>query len=255
MRVQQLSQRLNIRHDGKITYITVGAGERRNALTSQDWTALRQAFLTMATDTQLGVVVLRGAGATFSSGSDIGEWAAASAPAVDRSFNYMEEAFQSIESLPVPVIAIVEGVAVGAGCQLALACDLQLLARSARIGMPIAQLGILISPAFAARLVTLTGPAIARDLLYTGRLLTATEAAHVGLVTRTVDDGALQAEVERLVTSIIDQPTASVRAAKSAVAALLAPVRETAEQSRGPDAVAYADFTNGVRNFLKSHIK
>lgn len=245
--------RVAVRRDGTVAYVTLGTGERRNALTSSDWAMLARAFVAMAADDDLAAVVVRGAGSTFSAGSDIREWADASPLEVDRSFVCMERAFQAIEGLPAPVVAVVEGVAAGAGCQLALACDLQLVARSARLGMPIARLGILVTPAFSARLSALAGPAVARDLLYTGRFLSATEAAEAGLATRLVDDDALEAEVDALVASIARQPIVAVRAAKASVGALLAPLRASAAGMQAP--VDYAEFARGVHDFLGSRVK
>ena len=149
--------------------VSVGDGQRGNALSSEDWRELEQTFRHLAEDDQLRAVVVRGQGGTFSAGSDMREWVQADRTDVAQSFAAMEAAFTAIEDLPVPVIAEVEGVAAGAGCQLALACDLRVLADTARIGMPIARLGILVSPSFAARLSVLAGPGVARELLYTGR--------------------------------------------------------------------------------------
>ena len=91
----------------------------------------------------------------------------------------LEKALQAIEDLPVPTVAVVEGVATGAGCQLALACDLQLMNGSARIGMPIARLGLLVPATFANRMSLRIGPSRTKDLLYGGRLLTAEQAGAI----------------------------------------------------------------------------
>jgi enoyl-CoA hydratase/carnithine racemase len=150
-------------------------------LTSAGWRLLEQRVADVASLPSVRAVLVRGEGGTFCAGSDMTEWADAGPDAVEESFARMEAAFRAIEQCPVPVVAEVRGVAAGAGCQLALACDLRLMADSARIGMPIARLGILPSPAFAARLINLAGPSLARRLLYTGRLLDAPAAAAAGL--------------------------------------------------------------------------
>jgi enoyl-CoA hydratase/carnithine racemase len=240
------SPRIGLRRTGPIAYVTLGTGARRNALTSMDWVALRDAFVSLSGDDQLAVVVIRGAGSTFSAGSDISEWAGADESEVEQSFARMEQAFQSIEKLPAPAIAVVEGVAAGAGCELALACDLQLAARSAQIGMPIARLGILISPAFTARLLALAGPSVTREALYTGRLLPGAEAAEIGFATRVVDDDRLDAEVDHVVSAIVAQPIVAVRAAKAAVGEFLFRDRRAADHA----AVDHPEFARGVRTFL-----
>jgi enoyl-CoA hydratase len=230
--------------------VSVGDGRRGNALSSEDWRELEQTFRHLATDDQLRAVVVRGQGGTFSSGSDMREWVQADQTDVADSFAAMEAAFTAIEDLPVPVIAEVEGVAAGAGCQLALACDLRVLAESARIGMPIARLGILVSPSFAARLSVLAGPGVARELLYTGRLVSADEAVRLGLATRSVPAERLASTTRRLVLSVVRHPGSAIRAAKHAVDVALAPTRAAATaQAAGPP-VAYDDFQRGIMTFL-----
>jgi enoyl-CoA hydratase len=233
-----------------IADVSVGDGQRGNALSSEDWRELEQTFRRLAEDDQLRAVVVRGQGGTFSAGSDMREWVQADRTDVAQSFAAMEAAFTAIEDLPVPVIAEVEGVAAGAGCQLALACDLRVLADTARIGMPIARLGILVSPPFAARLATLAGPGVARELLYTGRLVSADEAVRLGLATRSVPAQELSSATRRLVLSVVHHPGPAIRAAKQAVDVALAPARAAARaQAEGPP-VAYDDFQRGIMSFL-----
>jgi enoyl-CoA hydratase/carnithine racemase len=233
-----------------IADVSVGDGRRGNALSSEDWRELEQTFRRLADDEELRAVVVRGQGGTFSAGSDMREWVQADRMDVAESFAAMEAAFTAIEDLPVPVIAEVEGVAAGAGCQLALACDLRVLAETARIGMPIARLGILVSPLFAARLSALAGPGVARELLYTGRLVSAEEAVRLGLATRSVPAADLATTTRRLVLSVVRHPPSAIRAAKHAVDVALAPTRAAARaQAQGPP-VAYDDFQRGIMTFL-----
>ncbi len=236
--------------DFGIADVSVGDGQRGNALSSEDWRELAQTFRRLGEDDQLRAVIVRGQGGTFSAGSDMREWVRADRMDVAQSFAAMEAAFTAIEDLPVPVIAEVEGAAAGAGCQLALACDLRVFADTARIGMPIARLGILVSPPFAARLVTLAGPGVARELLYTGRLVSADEAVRLGLATRSVPAPELASATRRLVLSVVRHPGPAVRAAKHAVDIALAPARAAAKaQAEGPP-VAYDDFQRGIMSFL-----
>jgi enoyl-CoA hydratase/carnithine racemase len=237
--------------DFGVADVAVGDGRRGNALSSDDWRELEQLFRRLAGDDQLRAVVVRGQGGTFSSGSDMREWVEADRTDVAESFAAMEAAFTAIEDLPVPVIAEVEGVAAGAGCQLALACDLRVLADTARIGMPIARLGILVSPLFAARLSVVAGPGVARELLYTGRLVSAEEAVRLGLATRCVPAAELDTTTRRMVLSVVRHPPAAIRAAKHAVDVALAPTRAAARaQAEGPP-VAYDDFQRGIMTFLR----
>lgn len=229
-----------------VAEVVVGDGRRRNALRGPGWDLLARTMRDVADSPAVRAVVLRGAGDTFCAGSDMTEWQDADIVAVERSFARMEAAFRAMEECPIPVVAEIRGAAAGAGCQLALACDLRVMARSARIGMPIARLGILPSPAFASRLVAVAGAAFARELLYTGRLLDAPVAVDIGLVNHAVPDAELSAHVAGLVAEITRQPPAAVRAAKAAVTA---GTWQPPRRAVGP-AVAAADFRAGVAAFL-----
>lgn len=242
---------VRVTSDGAVAAVTIGNGARYNVLGSRDWTALEQAFRELAADERVRVVLLAGHGSSFSAGFNLREWDGADRDEVDQAFARMEAACTAIERLPVPVVAKVRGVAAGAGCQLALACDLRVADRSARLGMPVARLGILTSPSFAARLSLLAGPGVARDLLYTGRLIDAPEAQRFGLVTRCVAESQLDEVTAALVESIAAQPPAAIRAAKRAVGAGLGPAIEAAQQAAGGPAVAYGDFQHSVSAFLR----
>lgn len=234
--------------DAGVGTVTFGSGTRRNALTRTAWTAVEDVVTRLGADPAVRVIVLRGRGRTFCSGSDLTDWVGADEDVVEDSFARMESAFQAVERCPVPVVAAITGAAAGAGCQLALACDLRFAADSARIGMPIARHGILASPAFAARLSTLGGPALARELLYTGRLLDGPAAVSAGLVNRSVPDDLLDEVVAQVVAAIGAQPRVAIVAAKRAVTAAQAPVR-SATAHRPTSAVSMPEFRAAVAAF------
>ena len=228
--------------------VRVGDGQRRNALDSAGWDALRRAVTTLPGD--LRAVVVRGVGGTFCAGSDLREWDGADPAVVDASFAAMEAALRAVEAVPVPTLAVVQGAATGAGCLLALACDTQLVARTARLGMPVVRLGILLSPAFATRLSLRVGPARAKELLYTGRVLGADEAADLGLVVRVVDDTALEAEVATVLTAWRAQPATALRAAKLAVDTGLIPLTAAAGAVGPGPSSDRLEMTRRVHDFL-----
>ena len=201
---------------GAAAYLSLGAGYRHNAMRGSDWIALRDAAAELGADESINVVVIRGAGGTFSAGSDIREWAGADPADIDASFLLMEQALSAVERIPIPTVALVEGVAAGAGCQLALSCDLCAMVDTARIGMPVLRLGILPSPEFAWRLTALAGPARARELLYTGRLISAADAERYGLITSVIESGDVGLRLAELVASIATQPRSGLVAAKAA---------------------------------------
>ncbi|MCW7984178.1 enoyl-CoA hydratase [Streptomyces platensis subsp. clarensis] len=234
---------------GAAAEIRIGDGSRRNALPGEAWARLARQVRELGACRSLRVLVIRGHGDTFCAGSDMTDWVDADSAYVEESFARMEEAFSAIEDCPVPVVAEIRGVAAGAGCQLALACDLRLMADSARIGMPIARLGILASPAFAARMVALTGPSVARELLYTGRLVDARTAVELGLADHQVPEAQLTDRTGRLTAAVAAQPPAAIHAAKLAVGAVLGPQRQATAVNPRP-AVARSHFGQAIAAFL-----
>lgn len=242
------ASRVSTSRAGALVTVEIGDGTRRNALGEADWRALGEAVRSAGDTSGVDVVLLVGHGGQFSAGSDLAEWADADADDVDRTFAVMEACFRAIEDAPVPVIAAVEGVAAGAGCQLTLACDLVVMGVSAQIGMPIVRLGILTSPAFAARVSSRVGSALAADLYLTGRLLSAREAQGAGLVARVVPDRQVVATARDLAATIARRPAPAVRAAKAAIHRVGQPGRSV-EDAPGR-AVAFDDFRGAVRRFL-----
>jgi len=240
-----------IQREGPVATVHVGTGRRANALATRDWQALAGVFDTLAEDPSLRAVVVSGRGSSsFSAGSDMREWLSADPAEIDASFAAMESALSAVERLPAPVVARIRGSAVGAGCQLACACDLRIVTDNARIGMPIARWGILVPPAFAARITLLTGPAAARDLLLTGRLVDGAEAARLGLATASVPDTELDSATADLIASITAHPPAAVHAAKQAVNTVIAPVRDHLRRLPAGPAADYDSMQLSLGSFL-----
>jgi enoyl-CoA hydratase len=218
---------VRLHRDGGVATLVLGSGQRMNALGMAGWAELAAAAGALAADPP-AVVVVRGAGQTFCAGFDLREWVDASPERVDATFAAMETALGAVEAIPAPTVAVVHGAATGAGCQILLACDLHVAAEDARIGMPIGRHGILVSAPFALRLATLVGPARARDLLYTGRLLSGAEAAATGLVTRAQPGGDVDRAADELVATLCEQPTEALRAIKRSVRSGLEPLWQAA---------------------------
>ncbi|HEU4808301.1 MAG TPA: enoyl-CoA hydratase/isomerase family protein [Homoserinimonas sp.] len=221
----QASSALSLEVAGSVASITLGSGERRNVLAPSDWDELTRLAEQLATRVDLSVVVFRGGGRTFSAGSDLRFWQNEHGRTVDDDFARMETALQAIEQIPVPTIAVVEGVAAGAGCELALACDLRIFAQTARIGLPILQLGVLVSPHFALRMTSLIGVSRTRELLYSGRLISAAEADRLGMANTVVPQSSIESELASWVGKISLQPRSGLVAAKTASTVALAQLR------------------------------
>lgn len=249
-----VTDRVGVRQspDGGVVYVTVGDGHRRNALRSEDWLGLGRLARRLSADETVSAVVVEGTGNTFCAGSDIREWAGSTPAAVAQSFDAMETAMADVEDIPVPVVAAIAGVAAGAGCQLALACDLRVLTSDARIGMPIARLGILSSPSFARRLVTVAGGAFAKELLLSGDLLTADQALARGLATAVVPRSALRSEVTELLGRLAEYAPSALRAAKRAVNTVTEPLVTAASATAFGEAVDFDFFQQRVGDFLSA---
>lgn len=216
----------------------------RNCLGRSMWDELREAARHLSQDPALRVVIVQGVGGDFTSGYDLSELAGQPVAAVNQAFREMEEAIAAVESLPVPVVAAVQGYCLGGGFELALACDLRWVSTNAKMGMPVAKLGIMLSRTFAWRLVRAMGPSAAKELLFTGRILTGEEALKVGAANRLCDPGALEDEVMSLAAQVSSLYPNAVRQAKSSVGAVIGPVGDDA-----PYFVDAADFARAVRRF------
>lgn len=130
---------------------------------------------------------------------------------VDFAHHPLERALRALDAVPVPTIAVVQGSAIGAGCELALTCDIRLAAEGATFAMPPARLGILYSLTGLARLQALVGPAVAQELIYAAETVDAPRALALGLVNRVVPRAALEAEAAALAGRIAGNAPLSVR--------------------------------------------
>jgi enoyl-CoA hydratase/carnithine racemase len=170
--------------DDGIAVLTIDRPEKRNALTQAMWTALPELLRQLATEPGLRVLLVTGAGGSFSAGADITELARIYAdPESAGAFHAANvRAEEALAAFPHPTLAVLRGACVGGGCQLAVACDLRFASPDARLGITPAKLGIVYPAVPTVRLVRLLGPARAKYLLYSGELLSAATALDYGLV-------------------------------------------------------------------------
>jgi enoyl-CoA hydratase len=172
--------------DGPVGLATIDRVERRNALDAEHCDELRAA---LESHRDLLAVVVTGAGSAFCAGADLGtRFADGGGRGADTFRPAFERVLDAIVDYPAPVIAAVHGPAIGAGMQLAVACDLRIAGPDARLAIPGGRLGILLSATNISRLATLVGQGAARDFLLTGRSVDAAEGVVVGLVQREADD-------------------------------------------------------------------
>jgi enoyl-CoA hydratase len=238
--------------EGSIGTFTFNRPQARNALTWDMYDALVDTCEQVDTS-DVRVLVIRGAGEVFSAGTDITQFrdvqTGADGVAYERRLDTVIDRLERVNRI---TIAAVDGPAVGGGCAIALACDLRICSERARFGVPVARtLGNCLSVANLARMVDLIGPARALDLLLTARLVDADEALQLGLATRVVPSGSLDAEVARLAADVSRRAPSTVTATK----ALMQRIRAQRRPAPADDIIAacYAsgEFREGVTAFLE----
>lgn len=190
--------------DGDIATVTLFNPDKLNALNAAMWQRLPQIFAALDADASLRCVIVRGEGKAFAAGGDLDEMHALRAT-LDGALAYHEtvgKALDAIARCRHPVVALILGPCVGGGLEIACACDLRIAGESARLGVPISRLGFSMYPGELAGLLGLVGPAVVKEILLEGRLLTAREACAKGLLTRVVADTEVEAETLATATRI-----------------------------------------------------
>ena len=211
-----------VHRHGVIAEVVLCRPERRNALDLAIWRRLTEAFRTLDADPQLRVAILRGAGGHLSAGSDILQFPEhRTGMAAAEEYNAaIADALESVMSFRRPVVAMISGMAVGGGCELACASDLRIAAADATLGVPIARLGVSIGPTEARAMLRVMPPARLKDLLLTARLVRADEALALGLVDRVVPPDELADATWTLASGIADGAPLSAMANKLTVDAV-----------------------------------
>jgi enoyl-CoA hydratase/carnithine racemase len=192
-------ENLLIERDEATAIVTINRPKVLNALNSQTLDELRRAILEIKQDEGVRVVILTGAGErSFVAGADINELAVQTPTSGREHALAGQHVFDLIENLGKPVIAAINGFALGGGCELAMACTLRLAADSARLGQPEIALGLIPGYAGTQRLPRLVGTGKAMEMILTGTPIAADEAQRIGLVNRVVPAAALMAEARTL---------------------------------------------------------
>ena len=210
------------RRDGPALVVTINRPESLNALSAVVISELRAVVASVVdgADPTLRGIILTGAGRAFVAGADIREMAAMSAADLEAYGLSGQQLTLDLESLAVPVIAVVNGFALGGGCELALACDFIYATQGAEFGLPEVTLGLIPGFGGTVRLADRIGVALARELTYSGRRLAAGDALRVGLANAVFDDSdaALAAAKDTIATIGANSRTA-VALAKQTIAA------------------------------------
>lgn len=210
-------KRIIVEKENHIATVTINEPKTLNALNSRLLEELGTTFDTLAVDKDVRAIVLTGADRSFVAGANIQEMS---------GLNYDEakifgakgaSVFRKIETCPKPVIAAVNGFALGGGCELAMACDIRIASEKAKLGQPEVSLGI--TPGFSGtqRLARIVGQARAKELIFTGKVISAAEALSMGLVNRVVAPESLMEEAQALAATIAKQAPVAVRKSKEAI--------------------------------------
>jgi enoyl-CoA hydratase len=202
-----------IEKSGRIGTVLINRPAKLNALSIQTVIELIEAFTRMKDDVEIGVVVLRGAGEkSFAAGADIGELLKLEPLAGKEFASRGQRLCNLMENLGKPVIAAINGFALGGGCELAMACTVRIAVDKARLGQPEINLGTIPGYGGTQRLARLIPRGIAMELVTTGRVLTAQEALALGLVNKVVPQEAFEKAVAEMAQLFLTKPPFALRA-------------------------------------------
>jgi enoyl-CoA hydratase len=219
--------RVLVERRGDAVLVTLNAPERRNAIDQQMVDGLHGVLDELWHDEAVAALVITGAGdKAFAAGADIAQLRERTSRDALKAIN--SGIFNRIEEFPAPVIAAIKGFALGGGCELAIACDLRVLGESAKMGQPEVKLGIIPAAGGTYRLPRLVGLGIARELVYTGRMVDANEALRIGLANAVVPDAEVVDRALAMANEIAQNGRLAVRGAKRAMNALSRPGHENA---------------------------
>jgi enoyl-CoA hydratase/carnithine racemase len=238
--------------DGSAT-LTLNRPAKKNALSVDMWAAIPRLIDQAIHDGDVKLLFVRGVGGAFASGADISEMPVvyANAAAALENDGKIQGAMTAIENCPKPVIALIEGPCVGGGCGIALACDIRIGAIGSRYGVTPAKLGLVYGAADTRRLVQAVGLSMAKDILFTGRLLDAEEAHGIGLIDHLVEPEDLEAAALDYAQKISAASQFSIRGQKQ-ILALLRSGADDAPESRFLFGSSFEgeDFKEGFAAFM-----
>ena len=240
--------------DGDIAIVTLNREDKLNALTKGMWTDLGRTMRELAAEDALRCIVLRGAGTkAFSPGNEINEFETERSN-VTQARDYgalMHATLAAIAACPVPTVAMIHGICVGGGLEIAGSCDLRICGRSSRFGVPVAKLGLVMAYPEIAGLIRLVGRARALEILLEARIYDAEEAKSMGIVTRVVEDDKVESESLEAAWGIAEGAPLVQRWHKKFAARLEDPTPLSADElDEGFACFGTEDFVSGRRSFV-----
>jgi enoyl-CoA hydratase len=203
---------------GSIAYVILNRPKVFNALNASTITELQSVFLDCARDPEVRVVIVTGAGdKAFAAGADIGELAQLNPLTALKAMEHGQHTYRTLEMMGKPSIAAVNGVALGGGCELAMACTVRIASERAKLGQPEVNLGVIPGYAGTQRLPRIVGKGVALDLIVSGRVIDANEAFRIGLVSNVVPHEKLMEAADNYAGLLLEKGPLAMKAAMEAV--------------------------------------
>lgn len=246
---------LIVREDAQIATMIFNRPQVRNALNADMAERVPQELSRLERSGRIRVVVLRGAGGkAFASGGDLAEMARMDSGRALENYRRVEAMLTAIETCALPIVAMIEGYALGGGCEVAVACDLRVATPDARFGIPIARIGHTLDFLNARRVLALIGPANLKELLFTDKILEAGEAQRLGLINAVVPREEIEAHTYALARTMAQKAPLSLSATKRTIRECMG--NPSLEGIEDPAALAAAcfdteDFKEGVKAFFE----
>ena len=249
--------RFIVQRQDRIARVTVNRRDKRNAFNIPMWLELKEIIAGLGNEPEIRVIIITGAGEkSFVAGADISEMTGDYPPIIDgRRRSPVPQVTRTMAEVDKIIIGMINGFAIGGGCQLAVACDLRVAADTARLGITSAKIGVCLEEYNIKALVDLVGPSRAKDILFTGRLLSADEALSIGLVDYVIPKSELESFTMELAEKICNNAPMSIVGSKHIVNRITR--GETGPKPEdGPDyperCYTSEDFKEGVRAFLEN---
>lgn len=210
-------QNILIEKSNQLAYIIINLPEQRNPLSKDTLGEMKEALEYLKNDQETQCIIFTGQGdKSFAAGADISQLKTRG-PLDLFIPDGMQETYDYIEAYDKPTIAMVNGFALGGGCELAMACDIRIASENAKFGLPELNLGIIPSAGGTQRMARLIGKGKAIDLILTGRIITGEEAREMGLVSQTVPQNELKETVEKTAAQILSKGPLAVKLAKMVI--------------------------------------
>lgn len=207
-----------VERNQEIHKITINRPDQSNAFNSEMWHQFTEIIDSLSDDIETRAIIITGMGKNFAAGNDISEISKWTDKEKHRKYQgFMDKAFKSIKRYPQPVIAMINGWCMGAGCELALYCDLRICSEEARFGIPAAKLGIVLNYEMIQELVNVVGVSAAKEILLVADSISASRAYDIGLVNQVVAASELEEKTADLAKKIALNAPLAIRGMKKGV--------------------------------------